>query len=84
MPLWSSSGVDLEANVKMSEVALKYTNAGIEVHCPKCDALMRKLHWIYPSQYKPERIVFSGWFGCTDCGKTVYDKSNDAILEAIT
>ena len=63
---------------------LKYTDRGIEVRCPKCSAMMRKLYWLYPSRYNPEKIVFSGWFGCTDCGKTIYDKPEDSLLESVT
>ena len=53
---------------------------GGTLHCPKCNAGMRKLYWVYPSQHQPDRIVFSNWYGCTDCGECIYDKHHDVIL----
>jgi len=53
----------------------------MEVLCPECGAGMRKLYWVYPSQHQPDRIVFTAWFGCTDCGKWIYDKHEQVYLK---
>ena len=53
----------------------------MEVLCPRCNAVCRKLYWLYPSRYNIERVVFAGWFGCTDCGFYIYDRDNDEHLE---
>ena len=51
------------------------------VLCP-CGAIMKKLYWkqtrIFGST--PEVFIFTQWYGCTDCGKYIYDKHSDECL----
>lgn len=70
---YQSSGERRMSNVVLGE--------NMEVLCP-CGAGMRKLYWVYPSQHQPDRIVFTSWFGCTDCGKYIYDKREDVYLHS--
>ena len=56
------------------------------VRCPKCDGVMKKLYW--------RRIIYEGieqtgfghtfteWYGCTDCGESIYDKHRDLYLSS--
>ena len=51
--------------------------------CPNCDGLMKRLYWksIVPGEEKP-RMVFTEWYGCTDCGERIFDKRNMTYWEA--
>ena len=51
------------------------------IHCPRCDAVMRKLYWRnYSSLLDRQGFTFTSWYGCTDCGNYVYDKHEDVVL----
>ena len=54
------------------------------IHCPGCDALMKKLYWrrvIYEGAVETGfGHTFTEWYGCTDCGKYIYDKHESVVL----
>ena len=49
------------------------------IHCPGCDGVMKRLYW---KQFRDDGVfnLFSYWYGCTDCGKYIYDKHADIML----
>ena len=56
------------------------------IHCPGCDATMKKLYWKQTRIFvaTPEVFMFTQWYGCTDCGKYIYDKHSDEYLQSST
>ena len=52
------------------------------VHCPGCDAIMKKLYWKQVKVFgvTPAAFIFTQWYGCTDCGEYVYDTHGDVVL----
>jgi uncharacterized protein with PIN domain len=60
-------------------VKIRISEEGL-IHCPGCDAIMKKLYWKQRSVYEEIKTVFTEWYGCTDCGKYVYDKHEDVVL----
>jgi len=58
---------------------IKLDEDGI-VRCPSCNAMMRKLYWVYRDKRVIENVRFTYWYGCTDCGEFIYDKHRDVVL----
>ena len=55
-----------------------------EVLCP-CGAMMKKLYWRQTRIFvdTAEVFIFTQWYGCTDCGKYIYDKHSDEYLQTL-
>ena len=56
-----------------------------QVICPKCEGLMKRLYWksLVPGEEDP-RMVFTEWYGCTNCGERIFDKSGMTFWRAYT
>lgn len=65
----------------MSNVVL---DEDMGVRCVGCGEIMYKLYWKDRHNISRNGFVFTEWYGCSDCGKYIYDKHEDVYLQSST